>query len=152
MPSPTSSTRPTSLVSICPRKSSISFWRTEAISSALNFMETPLAQAGPQLFHAGPQRAVVNRIADLDHHSAQHRRVGLVLENGFKRKHLGQPPPDLCQRFLRKGRRTQHPHAPLPLAQLVLQPRFLEDHWQQFQPVVLRQHAEKAREQVRSAT
>ena len=35
-------TRPTSLVASCPRKSSISFWMTEAISSALNFMEAPL--------------------------------------------------------------------------------------------------------------
>src|SRR3970040_366197 len=141
MPSPTSSTRPTSLVSICPRKSSISFWRTEAISSALNFMETPLAQAGPQLFHAGPQRTVVNRIADLYHNSAQHRRIGLVFENGFKRKHLGQPPPDFRQRILRERRGAQHPHAPLSLVQLVLHPRLLENERQQFEPVVFRQHA-----------
>src|ERR1700722_6945456 len=95
MPSPTSSSCPTSLVAICPLKSSISFCRTEAISSALNFMETPLLDAFAQLCDAHGQRAIVNGVGSGDHNSADQRRIALRLENRVEGERLGQPRAEL---------------------------------------------------------
>src|SRR5207244_10592588 len=108
MPSPISSTRPTSAVSIWPRKSSISFWMTEAISSGLNFMEAPLAQAASQLFQASPQRTVINGIVHANDQPADQRRVRLRFKNRFKVQRGPQPLLDRPPRLVRQRLRRLH--------------------------------------------
>src|SRR5580700_4851906 len=115
MPSPTSSTCPTSLVASCPLKSSISFCRTEAISSALNFMETPLLDALAQLRDARDQRAIVDGIGDPDHNSADQRRIDLGLENRVKRKRFGEAPAEAFLCLVAERQRRSNLHA-LPAA------------------------------------
>src|SRR6516165_713836 len=106
MPSPTSRTWPTSLVASWPLKSSISLCRTEAISSALNFMETPLLDALAQLLDARGQRAIVNGIGDPDDDSADQRRIDLGLENRVEGEGFGEALSDAFSRLVgeRQGR------------------------------------------------
>ena len=54
MPSPTSSTCPTSVLVISGENCSISRWITELISSALNFMRLPFDQSLANLFQTIP--------------------------------------------------------------------------------------------------
>src|ERR1700688_2982356 len=121
MPSPTSRTWPTSLVASCPLKSSISFWRTEAISSALNFMETPLPDAFAQLRDARDQRAIVDGIGDPDHNSADERRIDLGFEDRVKRKRFGQAFSQSIPRLVAKRHGRFDLHPPLSAAGLLTQ-------------------------------
>src|SRR2546430_2054688 len=66
MPSPTSSTRPTSVRVTWAWNCSISRWITEVISSALNFMRLPFDQSLAELFESVSDRGVVDVVADLD--------------------------------------------------------------------------------------
>src|SRR5690242_13893428 len=75
MPSPTSSTRPTSRTSACLRMSAISCVRTEAISSALNFITASLDQVLAEVVDARADGGVVEPVADLDHQAAEQGRV-----------------------------------------------------------------------------
>ena len=67
---------------------------TEAISSALNFMETPLLQPLAKLLDPHRERTVVDGIADPNHDPAQERRIDPGLEDGLERKRFGQPVAD----------------------------------------------------------
>src|ERR1700704_1835142 len=100
MPSPTSSTRPTSRTSICEENCSISCCMTEAISSLLNFISGVPAMSGSACryesvwlrfdlicgprdhslagaFQLGVHRAVVNSVADADDDSGDQARIKL---------------------------------------------------------------------------
>ena len=82
MPSPTSSTRPTSVRVTSAWNCSISLWMTEVISSALNFMRLPFDQSLSELFQAVADRGVVDVVADLDDQAADQGRVDLEREDG----------------------------------------------------------------------
>src|SRR5271163_3707045 len=82
MPSPTSITRPTSRTSMRDSNCSTSCWITEAISSALNLMNTPidhLLANGLQLVGDG---AVVDGVADAKDGPADQGRIDDALQNG----------------------------------------------------------------------
>src|SRR3954465_9526881 len=66
MPSPTSSTVPTSVRVTVDWNSRISRSITELISSDLNFMSLPFDQAMAKLLEPGAYRGVVDVVADLD--------------------------------------------------------------------------------------
>src|SRR5262245_1833269 len=66
MPSPTSSTRPTSRVSMALLYWSISVWRTETISSALNLITASFDQLVADGFELRAHRGVVEPVADAD--------------------------------------------------------------------------------------
>src|SRR5271163_3201678 len=81
MPSPTSITRPTSRTSMRDSNCSTSCWITEAISSALNLMNTPidhLLANGLQLVGDG---AVVDGIADAKDGPADQCRIDGGIQN-----------------------------------------------------------------------
>src|SRR5687767_10946605 len=80
MPSPTSSTRPTSRTSICDWKCSISCWTTEAISSALNLMDAPVDHLRPHLFQLHGDGRVIDGVADPQHHAADQALIGVAFE------------------------------------------------------------------------
>src|SRR3954464_13804187 len=82
MPSPTSSTRPTSVRVTSAWNCSISRWMTEVISSALNFMRRPFDQSLAKLFESSADRGVVDVVADLDDHPPDQRGVHLVADDG----------------------------------------------------------------------
>src|SRR5215210_4774893 len=117
IPSPTSSTRPTSRTSWPDPRPVISRWRTETISSGLNFIAAPRQQLIADGLDPVPDRAVEHLVADLDDHPAQ---KGLV--------HLGRDdrvePGGLADRLVellglgvrqRDGRPDRHPDALGPL-------------------------------------
>src|SRR5438132_9324199 len=70
MPSPTSSTRPTSRASALVRNWPISASRTEAISSALNLMGSSRRQLVLEGEQFGPDRGVEHLVPDPDDHPA----------------------------------------------------------------------------------
>src|SRR5580704_10485525 len=143
MPSPTSRTWPTSLVANCPLKSSISFCRTEAISSALNFMETPLLDALAQLRDAGRQRAIVNGVGNPDHNSANQRRIDLGLENRVEGKRFGQTLPELFASLVAERQRRLDLHALPTAADFLAQACLPQNQRDQLETVVLDQHSEE---------
>src|SRR5262245_37432916 len=75
MPSPTSRTRPTSRTSWRAPRCLSSSRITEAISSGLNFIAAPRQELISDGVDPGPDRAVVDLVADLDDHAAQEVRV-----------------------------------------------------------------------------
>src|SRR5450432_3353751 len=77
MPSPTSSTRPTSRTSWAVPSRPISPRRTETISSGLNFIAAPRQQLISDRLDACPHRTVEYLVADLHDHSAQQVRLNL---------------------------------------------------------------------------
>src|SRR4051794_3212644 len=81
MPSPTSSTRPTSERVTSVWNCSISFWMTEVISSALNFMRLPFDQSVAELFQTVADRRVVDVVADLDDQPPDQGGVDLEAEH-----------------------------------------------------------------------
>src|SRR4051794_21868551 len=90
MPSPTSSTRPTSTASIWERYSLISSSITERISSALNLMTATLDNFFADIVQPGAHRAVEQPVADLHHHAAQQVGIDLRLQHRFQVKRRSQ--------------------------------------------------------------
>src|SRR6266571_1946619 len=90
MPSPTSSTRPTSRVSTCVWYWSISDCRTETISSALNLMATSFDELFPEGFQLGANRAVEQPVAHAHFETADQVRVDLSLQDGLEMKGAAQ--------------------------------------------------------------
>src|SRR5262245_44422916 len=82
MPSPTSSTRPTSWTSIWPRYCSISVCSTETISSALNLMAGSRDYVGTDCFQLGPDRGVHLQVAHAQDQTAKHVWIDALLQNG----------------------------------------------------------------------
>src|SRR3954468_1586617 len=91
MPSPTSSTRPTSVRVTWAWNCSISRWMTEVISSALNFMRLPFDQSLAELFESVSDRGVVHVVADLDDQPPDQRGVDLEPDDGRGAEHPGEP-------------------------------------------------------------
>src|SRR3954454_458092 len=81
IPSPTSRTRPTSDRVTSAWNCSISFWMTEVISSALNFMRLPFDQALSELFQAVADRGVIDVVADLHDQAADQGRVDFEFQD-----------------------------------------------------------------------
>src|SRR5438128_12150194 len=81
MPSPTSSTLPTSRDSTCARYCWISSVRTDTISSALNLMATSRNQLLFDGCEPRPHGQVHQPVADLDLHAAQKLRIDLLDEH-----------------------------------------------------------------------
>src|SRR3954453_20141444 len=91
MPSPTSSTRPTSVRVTWAWNCSISRWMTEVISSALNFMRLPFDQSLAELFQSVADRGIVEVVADLDDQAADQAGVDHVPDHGGGAQHRGEP-------------------------------------------------------------
>src|SRR5512142_1382924 len=91
MPSPTSSTRPTSVRVTSAWNCSISRWMTEVISSALNFMRLPFDQAMAKLFQTVPHRGVVDVVADLDDQPPDQGRVHHDVQDRGRGEHRAEP-------------------------------------------------------------
>src|SRR3954452_245214 len=91
MPSPTSSTRPTSVRVTWAWNCSISRWITEVISSALNFMRLPFDQSLAELFESIADRGVVDVVADLDDEAPDQGGVDHQTDHGRGAKHPGEP-------------------------------------------------------------
>src|SRR5438874_9175715 len=83
MPSPTSSTRPTSRVSMEGRKSAISRSRTEAISAVFKAMSAPLVELVPYHLDPGADAGVVDVVADAHQQTAQDVGVDPEVQDGF---------------------------------------------------------------------
>src|SRR6188474_1840856 len=81
MPSPTSSTCPTSATSRAPRYCSICLRRTEAISSALIFIATAPHHFAPHALQPVAYGALVDAIADADDHAGEQFRPDLGLDD-----------------------------------------------------------------------
>src|ERR1017187_1616739 len=96
MPSPTSSTRPTSLRVTSGENCSISRWMTELISSALNFMRLSFDQSLAKLCEPALRRRVVTEVTYLDHQAGDQIRVGRNLQ---ERRRPGQPGKPFAQRL-----------------------------------------------------
>src|SRR2546422_1077696 len=114
MPSPTSSTRPTSRVSICERYCSISLVRTETISSALNLMTTSRDELVPDNVKLRADRGVVDPVAYLHHQSAQKIGIDPRFQNGFQTKRLVQFLLKAFTLIVRQGERRGNLHTDAP--------------------------------------
>src|SRR5579885_3126848 len=112
MPSPTSSTRPTSRVSSCWRYSLISCVRTDTISSVLNLaMTAPLDQLLANVLQPRPHRGVVQPVADAHHHAAQQRRIDARRQHRLLVVLLPQLLAQPLALVVRQRRRAGHHHA-----------------------------------------
>src|SRR5437588_12742203 len=80
MPSPTSSTRPTSRASSLARYWSISADNTETISSALNLITASRNDLVANTFQFRPHGQIVEPVADAHDHAAQQIGIDLGLE------------------------------------------------------------------------
>src|SRR6478752_500308 len=110
IPSPTSSTRPTSVRVTCDWNCSISRWITEVISSALNFMGLSFDESAADRLQAGADRGVVDLVSDLDDQAPDQRRVDLQGDHGRGVDHRGQPVAErgLLPLVERDGRADRH--------------------------------------------
>src|SRR5262249_25107798 len=117
MPSPTSSTRPTSRDSSLVRYWSISVFRTETISSALNLMAAFHQDLVFQLFEPGAHRAVVDPVADLNDHPAQQVGIHFRFEHRLAVNGFTKFAPKLFGLFgeQRRGRQDLNTHTAGPL-------------------------------------
>src|SRR3954452_1154971 len=97
MPSPTSSTRPTSRDSTVARVPWISPIRMEVISSARNAMTAPLDELVADHVELGTDAGVIDPVADPHDQPAQQFRIYLFFEDRLdlrRRPHVvAQPPP-----------------------------------------------------------
>src|SRR4051794_104254 len=122
MPSPTSSTRPTSRASMAARVPSISFTMTEMISSARNAMTAPLDQLIADHVELGADAGVIDPVADAHDQSAQQFRIHVFFEQRLDvrpRPHVVAQSPTLIAR--QRHRRAGHDHPP-PLLAVVMPP------------------------------
>src|SRR5712692_659772 len=101
MPSPTSSTRPTSRASSCPRYCSISACNTETISSALNLMTASRNELVPNGVEFGAHGGVIQPIADAHHHAAQKLRIKLRLQHRIQLQGIPQLLPQAIRLLVR---------------------------------------------------
>src|SRR5262245_60239109 len=151
MPSPTSSTRPTSVRVTWAWNCSISRWMTEVISSALNFMRLSFDQSLAKLFESVADRGVVDVVADLDDQPPDQGRVDDEPDDGRGAEHLREP---LGERGLlgiveRDGRLDDDlPAVPAPVRELA---RRADDRGKGCEPAVTVQDPEEADNRGQSA-
>src|SRR5436190_11151459 len=146
MPSPTSNTRPTSRTSMCDWYCWISDWRTEAISSALNFMHTPRHHLFAQLFKLRRNGSVKNPIADAQHNAADQLGMNLFFQNRLRAgSRLQRLQDGLLRGGIKRLRRTdQHSH-PVAHAIVFLVKRQMNEP-QHIQATVARYNFQEAEE------
>src|SRR5262249_19237561 len=148
MPSPTSSTRPTSLAASCVRYWLISDCNTETISSALNLMAASRDDLVANGFQPLPDRRIIDPIAHADDHAAQ--EIGI--EPGFEQWLLVKTLPELVQQALalivgqRHDRADLHSHPPGTLIPQIAVGG--EDRPNQIQPLVIVQDQQEIHEQL----
>src|SRR5271163_1197669 len=95
MPSPTSITRPTSRTSMRDSNCSTSCWITEAISSALNLMDTPIDHLLANLLQLVGDGAVVDGVADAEDGPADQRGIDDRFQDRPASQRRGQRGGDL---------------------------------------------------------
>src|SRR5262245_9624121 len=88
MPSPTSSTRPTSCTSSLARYWLISVRRTETISSGLNLITASLDQLVAEGFDLVADTGVVLEVADAHGHAPEQVRIDARIQHRIALKHL----------------------------------------------------------------
>src|SRR5262249_51673097 len=113
MPSPTSSTRPTSRASSrSPPTLLISCSRTETISSALNLMTASLNQLVPNRLQPAAYGPIVQPVADADHQAAQQIGIDAGFQHGFAVVQRTQLVPQAVLLVFRQrhGRLNEHAH------------------------------------------
>src|SRR5215203_2999906 len=137
MPSPTSSTRPTSVAWRRLLNWLISLERTETISSALNLMGASFQELVRELVEAGLHGAVELPVGDADEYPADQVRVNVLDQDRV----LLERGPDFRLELLalgvvqRRGRDDVDPH---PLVLLVQEPAEAEgDRPEQVDPAVV---------------
>src|SRR3954452_3349700 len=108
MPSPTSSTSPTSRESVVRPHFLISSSITEAISPGLNLMTAPLDQLVPDHFQAGADAGVVHPVPHAHPQPAQQVRVDPGLEDRLAPVGLTQLLPQALLLVLVQGHRRAH--------------------------------------------
>src|SRR5436309_15317712 len=91
MPSPISSTRPTSRTSIWDWYCLISSLKTETISSALNLMAASRENVVADLVELGPYGRVVHHVADTDDQAAEQLGIDGGFQNGVHVEEVAQP-------------------------------------------------------------
>src|SRR4051812_31025056 len=103
MPSPTSRTRPTSRTSDPAPSPLISRWRTETISSGLNFMAAPGQQLISDGVDARSHRTVEDLVAHLDDHPAQQTFVNAGGNDRLQPGRVQNPFLQLVRLLVREG-------------------------------------------------
>src|SRR5258707_453590 len=83
MPSPISSTRPTSSAWSLSRYLPISFWRTETISSALNLITASLNELFADILQPALDRRIELPVANLDDHAGNQVGIDLGIKDGL---------------------------------------------------------------------
>src|SRR5256885_5215134 len=143
MPSPTSSTRPTSRASSFERYCSISLWSTETISSALNLMTASHQDVVADVFQLGADRAVVLPIADADAHAADQLGLDLQIEDRLPVQRFTEFSLQALLLIVGQGhgRGDLDPDAPGALIMQLAQRR--QDRPQQLQTLVVIEHQQK---------
>src|SRR5262249_34843162 len=147
MPSPTSSTRPTSTTSTLLLYCSISLVRTEAISLALNLMTASHEDLIADVLEFRTHRGIVLPIADADANAGDQFGIGFQLEDGLE----APPTAELFLQMLalivgeRDGRSHFHSNAAGALIDQIAQLR--QDRSQQLQPLLGVQNKQKVEEQ-----
>src|SRR5438874_10802700 len=112
MPSPTSSTRPTSRDSSCWRYWPISCVSTDTISSVLNLdMSAPLDQLFANGLQPRPHRGVVEPVADANDDAAQEGRLDLGRQHRLLVVLGLQLLPQPLALVVRQRRGASHHHA-----------------------------------------
>src|SRR5439155_16393460 len=148
MPSRTSSTRPTSRASRWARYWSISLWRTETISSALNLMTASLDDLFPHAFQALADGGIVDPIAHAHHHAAEQIGIEPGVEQRLLVIALAQLSEQVFALVLRQrhGGADLHAHSSSPLVPQL--PVGGEDWPDQMEPLVVVEHQKKVDEKL----
>src|SRR5688572_5697648 len=114
IPSPTSSTRPTSWTTAPSLPASlISFRRTETISSGLNFMTATLDQLIADLVQSLTDACVVLPVVDPDDQPAQDVRIDPLVHHGLLAGELAHLPGEPLALLLAQGDGTRDVHVDL---------------------------------------
>src|SRR5262249_11162420 len=147
MPSPTSSTRPTSTTSTLLLYCSISLVRTEAISLALNLMTASHEDLIADVLEFRTHRGIVLPIADADANAGDQLGIGFQLEDGLE----APPTAKLFLQMLalivgeRDGGGYFHPDAAVARTSPIAQRR--QDPSQQLRPLLGVQYKQEIEDQ-----
>ena len=128
---------------------STSCWITEAISSALNLMDTPIDHLLAYLLQLVGDGAVVDGVADAEDGPGDQGRIDCRLQDGLPAQGGGQRGGDPLGLGRRHGRRGRHADADLTARFLVNFAGLPPDRPQAIQPAVPRHDLEKIQKQFR---
>src|SRR5262245_15352745 len=137
MPSPTSSTRPTSCTSSFERYCSISDCRTELISSALNLMAATRKDFGTDGFQGGANRGVQLQVAHANLEAAQKLRIDTHFEHRRPARGARQLSEQAITLLIRQRRGAGDQHAATAGALVVQVLKRNQGRTQQLQSLVI---------------